>query len=192
MNLRVVLLNVAKRAVILGGLGVTSLQSQTGVPAAPGVSGASSASGVVWRCGQLLTNQPQPGVACEPMSTVATTVVEGTRVNGGRSAGASGAAARAGVVGLGSSVSSAATTSSSSVPMPSHQQARALLQAELHEQTQRWQQLHTQWNQGRPIATAQQPEGSPAYLERVATLREQLQRTEADLAALRRELARLP
>jgi DNA repair exonuclease SbcCD ATPase subunit len=76
--------------------------------------------------------------------------------------------------------------------MPSHEQARALLQAELHEQTQRLHQLHTQWNQGRPIATTQQPHGSPAYLERVAALREQLQRTEADLAALRRELARLP
>jgi hypothetical protein len=74
----------------------------------------------------------------------------------------------------------------------SQQQARALLQAELQEQEQRWQQLNTQWNRGRPPATPQQPEGSPAYLERVSSLREQLQRTEADLAALRRELARLP
>ncbi len=67
-----------------------------------------------------------------------------------------------------------------------------LLQAELREQEERWQQLQRQWNQGQPVATLQQPVGSAAYLERVASLREQLHRTEADLAALRRELARLP
>lgn len=67
-----------------------------------------------------------------------------------------------------------------------------LLQAELREQEERWQQLQRQWNQGRPMATPQQPVGSVAYQEWVSALREQLHRTEADLAALRRELARLP
>lgn len=67
-----------------------------------------------------------------------------------------------------------------------------LLQAELREQEERWQQLQRQWNQGQPAGSPQQPVGSAAYQQWAVSLREQLQRAEADLAALRRELARLP
>jgi hypothetical protein len=117
------------------------------------------------------------------MSSVSSTVVEGTRVNGQRATTASLARAPHG------SSDASASGAASSVTQDS---ARALLQAELREQEQRWQQLQLQWNQGRPVATAQQPVGSAQYLEHVASLRQQLLRTEADLAALRRELARLP
>ena len=177
MNLRVVSLNLVMGAVMLGGSGPWSVQAQT------------VATPSVWRCGQLLTNQPEPGQACEPLPRVDATVVEGTRVNGLRAASSS----MSGTSSVGAPRERAAGASAvSGTSSASSQQARVLLQAELREQEQRWQQLQSQWNQGRPVTTPQQPEGSPAYLDRVAMLREQLQRSEADLAALRRELARLP
>jgi hypothetical protein len=143
-------------------------------------------AGAVWRCGQLLTNQPQAGQACELLTSPASTVVTGTRVSVARSLAAT-------LTGAPEQSSDADAGAVSAVPASASQaQARALLQAELREQEMRWQQLQAQWNQGRPSATAQQPEGSPAYLERVTLLREQMQRTQADMAALRRELARLP
>lgn len=141
-------------------------------------------SGAVWRCGQLLTNQPQPGQACELSIPPASTVVTGTRVSDARSRP------------VASIIDSAQTPDTAAAASPSttaaQGQARALLLAELREQEARWQELQTQWNQGRPVATLQQPEGSSAYLERVAQLRAQVQRVQADMAALRRELARLP
>lgn len=146
---------------------------------------ACAQAGAVWRCGQLLTNQPQPGQACELSTPATSTVVTGTRVNAVRSPSAASPSTPARVTDAGGAVSSQSVAAAQA-------QARVLLQAELREQEVRWQQLQVQWNQGRPLSTAQQPEGSPAYQERVTLLREQVQRTQADMAALRRELARLP
>lgn len=173
MKLRVVRCHVVTPLVVVVALGVAGALAQPASPAQ------------VWRCGQLFTNQPQPGQACERLASVSPTVVEGTRVNASPTAGSS-SFARGGATGA------VAPPATQSAAPASPQQARMLLQAELREQEERWQQLQRQWNQGQPVATLQQPVGSAAYLERVASLREQLHRTEADLAALRRELARLP
>ena len=184
MKLRVVLLNLMTCTTVVGVAGGGPAWAQSG--AAP----ASMPTSPVWRCGQLLTNQPQPGQGCEPLASVSSTVVDGTRAHAQRAAPAvPGAEATAGQRGLSAGATPWAPSAASAA---SHQQARTLLQAELREQEQRWQQLQAQWNQGRPLPTLQQPEGSPAYRERVAALREQLHRTEADVAALRRELARWP
>jgi len=160
----------------VGALGVAWAQAQP------------TGSATVWRCGQLFTNQPQPGQVCEPISAVASTVVEGTRALSS-SAGVSSSAARDRPV---SSAGPSAAAPPSVANSASAQQARMLLKAELREQEERWQQLQHQWNQGQPIGSPQQPPGSAAYQEWVASLREQLHRAQADLAALRRELARLP
>ncbi|MFM2240403.1 MAG: hypothetical protein RJA69_1777 [Pseudomonadota bacterium] len=173
MNLHVVMRNLVTLLMAVGALQALWAQAQPPVPAK------------VWRCGQLFTNQPQPGQVCELWASVPATVVEGTRVN-------------AGSVAAPPPTGGAASSGAAGQPAPpaanpaSAQQARMLLQAELREQEERWQQLQRQWNQGQPLGTLQQPEGSAAYRERVTALREQLHRTEADLAALRRELARLP
>jgi len=178
MNLRSILLNSTLLLVMVGAWVLTPLRAQT------------TGSVAVWRCGQVFTNQPQPGQVCEPLSSVSSTVVEGTRVGARRSGGVAADAGASSAPRDGStSVASASTTVSSPA---ANQQARALLQAELQEQEQRWQQLQQQWNQGRPVAMPGQPEGSSAYQDRVAALRHQMQRTQADLAALRRELARWP
>ena len=165
MNLHVVLLNLVKAIAVIATLGAVCAQAQPSSPAN------------VWRCGQLFTNQPQPGQACELLTSVSPTVVDGTRVQSATAPSPS-----------------RLPTVQQSLPqsMGSSQQARSLLQAELREQEARWRQLQQDWNLGHPLATSQQPLGSVAYQERVTSLREQLQRTEADLAALRRELARIP
>ena len=173
MNLRVVHLTPWYLTAVMAALWAGSVAAQTGP------------SSGVWRCGTLLTNQPRADQSCEPVSTVSSTVVEGTRVGGSRGATTS-SSARTQSAGPGVSASDAGGTESS------RESARALLRAELHEQEQRWQHLQSMWNQGRPAPTPQQPAGSAQYHEFVTGLRQQLLRTEADLAALRRELARLP
>ena len=116
----------------VGALGVAWAQAQP------------TGSATVWRCGQLFTNQPQPGQVCEPISAVASTVVEGTRALSS-SAGVSSSAARDRPV---SSAGLSAAAPPSVANSASAQQARMLLQAELREQEERWQQLQHQWNQG--------------------------------------------
>ena len=134
MNLRVVHLTPWYLTAVMAALWAGSVAAQTGP------------SSGVWRCGTLLTNQPRADQSCEPVSTVSSTVVEGTRVGGSRGATTS-SSARTQSAGPGVSASDAGGTESL------RESARALLRAELHEQEQRWQHLQSMWNQGRPAPT---------------------------------------
>ena len=174
---------VLRRLVVgLGLLGLVSVGAQTTPDA-------------VWRCGSLITNQPVGGQACELMSTLAPTVIEGTRVNPGASRAANGIASGPAGLAARNVVSSPASESPRRPAQdmaPNRAQARDLLQAELKDQEARLQDLLGQWKQGQPKPLPDHVQGSQAHLDRVSAIRQQLLRTEADIAALRRELARLP
>jgi hypothetical protein len=71
-------------------------------------------------------------------------------------------------------------------------QARKVLQAEWQRAQARHQALMQAWNQGEPERQADEFRQPIKYQERVAQLRAALQRSEADLAGLQRELSRLP
>ena len=149
----------------------------------------------VWRCGSLITNQPVEGQACELMNTLAPTVIEGTRVNPGAPRAVNGMASGSSGLSARSVLSSPAADSArrpAQQMAPNHAQARDLLQAELKDQEARLQDLLGQWKQGQPKPVPDHVQGSQAHLDRVSAIRQQLLRTEADIAALRRELARLP
>ena len=133
----------------------------------------------VYRCGNEYTNQPEPGRQCKPMSGGHVTVIEGTRVlRAGEAAPTStSAASEAKVDGMQQRQRDA--------------QAQVVLQAELQKAQAQRQELLRQWNQGEPERRADELRQPQKYQERVAQLRAALQRAEADVAGLQRELARL-
>jgi hypothetical protein len=144
------------------------------------VVAAESAS--VYRCGNAYTNQPNPSLNCQPLKGGNVTVIEGTRLQ---------------AVGTGAAATSASTVSSATTKVdPSDQrlrdaQAQVVLQTELQKAQQQQAALHREWNNGEPERRADEFRQPQKYQERVAQLRAAVQRTDADVAGLQRELARL-
>lgn len=66
---------------------------------------------------------------------------------------------------------------------------RRILEVELRTEEQRLGRLRADFNNGKPATNAEEPPGSPRYLERVQRLQDQIQRSENNVAALKRELA---
>ncbi|PIT80442.1 hypothetical protein [Limnohabitans sp. JirII-31] len=133
----------------------------------------------VYRCGNAYTNQPDPKGNCVPLRSAAITVIEGTKVQPSPTV-----ATLPGVV-----------ASESKVDIGEQRQrdaqARAVLQTEWQRAQTRHQALLQEWNQGEPERRADEQRQPAKYQERVAQLRAALQRSEADLAGLQRELSRL-
>lgn len=136
-------------------------------------------SAQVYRCGNEYTNQPDPKRACAPLRNAAITVIEGTKVQPSPTVASS-----PGVVASESKVDTGEQRQRDA-------QARAVLQAEWKRAQARHQALLQEWNQGEPERRADEQRQPPKYQERVAQLRAAVQRSEADLAGLQRELSRL-
>lgn len=134
----------------------------------------------IYRCGNAYTNQPDPAANCKPMAGGSVTVIEGTRVQGAQAvsptANASGGAGAAKVEG--------------SEQRQRDAQAQVVLQAELQRAQQQQAELLREWNNGEPERRADEFRQPQKYQDRVAQLRAALQRTQADVAGLQRELAR--
>jgi hypothetical protein len=127
----------------------------------------------------VYTNQPVSGQNCQPLTGGHVTVIEGTQVQ--------------------TPVSSAATVATAGThkvdPQAQRQrdtQASVLLQTELQKAQARHAELLQLWRNGEPERQADELRQPQKYQERVAQLRAALQRSEADVAGLLRELARLP
>jgi predicted nucleic acid-binding Zn-ribbon protein len=70
-------------------------------------------------------------------------------------------------------------------------QAYVVLQTELQKTQQQQAELRREWNNGEPERRADELKQPQKYQERVAQLRAALQRVDADVAGLQRELSRL-
>ena len=136
----------------------------------------------VYRCGNAYTNQPDPALNCKPLSASSNvTVIEGTRVQGSMaSPNMSSAGAGAG-----------ATKVDSAEQRQRDTQAQVVLQAELQKAQQQKSELQREWNNGEPERRADEFRQPQKYQERVTQLRASLQRLDADVAGLQRELSRL-
>jgi len=143
------------------------------------VAGADAQEAVrVYRCGNAYTNQPDPARNCKPLSDSHVTVIEGTRVlRGGEAAP------------MPAPLASDAKVDGAQ-QRQRDEQAQAVLQAELQKAQAQRQELLRQWNQGEPERRADEQRQPQKYQERVAQLRAALQRVEADVAGLQRELSR--
>lgn len=134
----------------------------------------------VFRCGNVYTNQPDPALNCKPLSAGHVTVIEGTRVQGASSS---------------TSTTPIAAASGAKVDGAEQRQrdtqAHAVLQAELHKTQQQQAALRREWNGGEPERRADEYRQPQKYQDRVSQLRAALQRVDADVAGLQRELSRL-
>ena len=135
----------------------------------------------IYRCGNAYTNQPTAGGNCKPVTGGNVTVIEGLRVNPNPSVNAS--------------ITSALPASGAKIDKAEQQQrdaqAAVVLQAELQRVQARHADLLRQWNQGEPERLADERHQPQKYHERVQALKAAIHRSEADMAGLQRELARL-
>lgn len=140
----------------------------------------------VFRCGNVYTNQPVPNQNCKLMTGGHVTVIEGTQVP------------VASVTPTSPASTDAASSNASALKVDAQAQrqrdlqAHVLLQTELQKAQARHTELLQLWRNGEPERRADEHRQPQKYQERVAQLRSALQRSEADLAGLQRELARLP
>jgi len=137
----------------------------------------------IYRCGNAYTNQPDPAANCKPVAGGSVTVIEGTRVQGPSA--------------VSPQVNASGGTSAGSAKVDSAEQrqrdtqAQAVLQAELQKAQQQHATLLREWNNGEPERRADEFRQPQKYQDRVAQLRTALQRTQADVAGLQRELQRV-
>jgi hypothetical protein len=153
---------------LLAGLGLSCLVAPVGVWAQ---------SQRVYRCGNAYTNQPEPNANCQAMSGGSVTVIEGTRVQAAQAA-----MANAGASGV---------KVDSTEQRQRDAQAQAVLLAELQKAQKQHADLAREWNNGQPERRPDESRQPQKYQDRLAQLRDALQRAEADVAGLQRELSRL-
>jgi hypothetical protein len=147
----------------------------------------------VYRCGNAYTNQPVSGAECTRLGAAPVTVIEGTRVHATPGAPASSAPAGVPSNPRAVAVSDAApnTKVDSQAQRERDQQARQILEAELAKALAQQAEIARVWNNGEPIKQGDEFKNPAKYQQRMAELRMGLLRAEADIAGLRRELARL-
>jgi len=163
----------------------------------------------VWRCGNEYTNQPGPNPAargCRPVEGGNLSIVEDTRRrdapsatpadNPNAPAATPPRAASAPAPANASAGASAARSPNERVDRSDQQardrDARLILEAELRRAQERVQELAREFNQGRPSLLPGEQATEPRYLERTEDLRRRLERAQGDVAAIEREMARLP
>jgi hypothetical protein len=139
----------------------------------------------IYRCGNVYTNQPEPGRTCTPLASTQVTVIEGTRVQGPQVGQATGGAS-GGTGGAGAG----AVHVDSTQQRQRDAQAQVLLQAELQRAQQQHAVLLREWRNGEPERRADELHQPVKYQARVAQMRAALERVQADIAGLQRELSR--
>jgi len=130
----------------------------------------------IWKCGNAYTNQPISNESCVLMPQSNVTVIEGTKL-------------------ANQTPSASSLTSVKIDPQQQRErdaQARKILNEEMTRIDQRLLELKKQWNHGEVAKLVNETAQSAAYLQRVEKLKIEMQRTQADLAGVQREIARLP
>lgn len=131
----------------------------------------------IFRCGNTYTNDVAEAQAkgCKPIEGGNVTIVQGTRVQAPASRPASGGAPSQRV--------------DASDQRARDADARLILDAELRKAEARQAELRREYNNGEPERRGDE-RNYQKYLDRVAELKAALERNEADIAGIRRELAR--
>jgi len=137
-----------------------------------------SAQGSIWRCGNSYTNDEAQAKAqgCKLVEGGNVTVVQGTRVNNG-------GAVRPVVAPPTARVDAGEQKARDS-------EARTILEAELKKAEQRLADLRAEYKGGEPDKLGPETKNHQKYLDRVAELKAAIERTENDIAGLKRELSR--
>ena len=150
------------------------------IPLAVFAAVSASAQTTIFRCGNTYTNDKAEAQAkgCKTVEGGNVTVVQGTRVNSPAKPVNVSTAPQAGQrVGDGEQKARDA-------------EARTILDAELKKAEARLADLRKEYNNGEPEKMGPEHKNHQKYLDRVADLKASIDRTEQDIAGLKRELAR--
>lgn len=149
----------------------------------------------IYRCGNEYTNNPAQAQqrGCRLVEGGNLTIVEGVRP-----AAPAAAASPPGAAGpAGAAAPRAAGARNGNERVDSTEQrardsdARQILEAELKRAEERLTDLREEYNNGQPARLASERSNPVRYGERVADLKTRIERAEADVAGIKRELARL-
>lgn len=145
---------------------------------------AVAAQDKIWRCGNEYTNQPGDAKArgCKPIEGGNLTVIEGLKPQAGARPSnplrAAGTPARE------------AQRIDGAEQRARDADARAILAAELRKSEVRLADLRQEYRDGDPDKRPDELRNPSLHEQRTAALKDQIARIEADVAALRREIAR--
>ena len=155
-----------------------------------GVNSNAQGQGRIFRCGNSYTNDAAEAKTknCKLVEGGYITVVEGTRVQGASSGGASSAPTRVAAA----SPSSAGTRVDSADQKARDSDARQILESELKKAETRQAELVKEFNNGEPDKQGAEGRNYQKYLDRVAELKASIARNQGDIAGLKRELDRVP
>jgi hypothetical protein len=144
-------------------------------------SAGASAQGSIWRCGNAYTNDEAQAKSqgCKLVEGGNVTVVKGTRVNGA----AAGSAVRP-------VVAPPTARIDADEQKARDGEAKAILEAELKKAELRLADLQAEYKGGEPDKLGPETKNHQKYLDRVAELKAAIERTEKDIAGLKRELSR--
>lgn len=142
--------------------------------------GSVQAQDRVYRCGNEYTNNPSAAKSkdCKPLEGGNVTVIQGTRVQGGK--GPASAASGTPAQKVGNDEQRARDNDS-----------RAILEAELKRAEARQAELLKEYNNGEPDKQGGEARNYQKYLDRVAEMKAAIARGDSDIAGIKRELARL-
>lgn len=154
------------------------------------------AQGQVYRCGNEYTNRPAKGRDCKLIEDVGVTVIHGTRTYPQASAGrAEPAAAPRPRVNRAptSTVASAVPRAVSADPGQKKRdsEARMILETELQRAQSKQVDLVKEYNNGQPDKVGGEARNYQKYLDRVASMKASMERNQADIDSIQRELSRV-
>lgn len=137
-----------------------------------------SAQTKIWRCGNSYTNDEAEAKAqkCKLVEGGNVTVVQGTKV-----------------LATGARVGTAPVTAprvDAGEQKARDSEAKAILEAELKKAEQRLADLQAEYKNGEPDKLGPETRNHQKYLDRTAELKASIERTEKDIAGLKRELGR--
>jgi hypothetical protein len=160
-----------------------------------GLSAPALAQEAIYRCGHEYTNAPRAGILCERLSTQAVTVISGTRPvaalqRQNPSAQAAPLADGSGPKGVAAQPLAEPIRQASPAQSERDVQARSIVSQELAKARELLSELQQAYQQGEPEKWASEARNHQKYLDRVAALKAQIERTERDIDSLQRELAR--
>jgi hypothetical protein len=151
--------------------------------AAVAFTGAASAQAKIFRCGNTYTNDEVQAKAqnCKLVEGGNVTVVQGTRVM---------AAPREGSNKVVTAPPAGGQRIDSTEQKARDDDARGILEAELKKAEARLAELQKEFNNGEPDKQGPEARNHQKYLDRVSELKASIERTEKDIAGLKRELGR--
>ncbi|AVP57392.1 hypothetical protein [Pulveribacter suum] len=143
----------------------------------------------IYRCGNEYTNNATQAKerGCRLVEGGNVTVLQGSRPAGAAAAAPS--AAPSGGAAASSPANAPRVNAADQKARDSD--ARAILESELRKAETRLAELRTEYNDGSPQRTALELRNPQGYIERTAELKASVARAEADVAGIKRELARL-